>query len=71
MRPKDGDVVKIARDAQAFWVREVKMVDAGVWIGIVDNNTGHPVFDYGDMIAFVDKEVSEVWDKTPSLTVVK
>lgn len=67
-----GKLVKISRYAQAFWVRDVRQLEPGIWVGVVDNNLGlGSPFQLGDPIPFASCEVTEAMEyPKPTLTIV-
>jgi hypothetical protein len=67
-----GKLVKISRYAEAFWVRDVREFEPGLFVGVVDNelSPSNP-YKLGDLVPFVEREVREVMDHPkPALSVV-
>lgn len=48
-------LMKINRQSENFWVRDVREVEPEVYVGVSDNRTS--LFSVGDTVAFVAKEV--------------
>jgi hypothetical protein len=56
-----GEVLaKISRNGEMFWVRGVRQLEPGVFVGRVDNTLCDPRFELGSVVAFVDAEVVDV-----------
>ena len=67
-----GKIVKISRYGEAFWIKNIREVEAGMFIGVVDNELRKEnPFRIGDSIPFAACEVGETMDyPTPTLRVV-
>jgi hypothetical protein len=60
-----GEVLaKISRNGEMFWVRGVRLLEPGVFVGRVDNTLCDPRFQPGSAVAFVDAEVVEFREPT-------
>ena len=67
-----GKLVKISRYGERFWVRDVRELETGIFVGTVDNDLDpQNVFRRGDQIPFAACEISEMMDyPKPKLQVV-
>jgi hypothetical protein len=68
-----GNLVKISRYNERFWVRDVREIQPGVYVGTVDNElmASNP-FKIGDQISFTTLEVLDVREhRKPQLSVVQ
>ena len=72
MNPYLGKIVKVSRYGEAFWLRDVRMIEPGVFVGICNNDLlASNLFKFGDTIPFAEVEPSDVCDhKKPDLKVV-
>lgn len=65
----DAPLVKIRRNGHAFWVKNMRVVEArgsvGVYLAEVAND-GVPFFPIGSAVAFLESEVQEVDDRQPA-----
>lgn len=55
-QPDPDLYAKISRNAEAFWVGNVREVEPGVYVGTVANELADPRFPLGAKISFVDAE---------------
>ena len=67
-----GKLVKISRYGESFWIRDVREIEPGMFVGAVDNDLGpNNPFRAGDPIPFALCEIGEVMDyPKPRLSVV-
>lgn len=68
-----GKLVKVSRNGEFFWLRDVKEVSTNVYVGTCDNNldVGNS-FRFGDAVPFAPQEVIEMMDyPKPKLAVVR
>jgi hypothetical protein len=55
-----NDYVKVATNAQRFWVIITKKTPDGTFYGKVDSRTGIPSFDYNDKIKFKAENIYDI-----------
>lgn len=68
-----GKLVKVSRCGESFWVRDVREVASGVWVGTVDNDLAEENdFRAGDTIPFAPQEIRDVKEYAkPALSLVR
>jgi hypothetical protein len=57
-------LVKISRNSEMFWVRGVRELEPGVFVGFADNALCDSRFQVGSVVAFVEAEIVDVMRPT-------
>jgi hypothetical protein len=55
-----GRIVKVSRNNERFWLRNVRELD-GKLLGQVDNNVTQQPFSAGDIIEITEDEIMQEW----------